>query len=282
MKINLFTFETSYMRLKEFILDRPILKNVGIAVLLTIVLIWFTLFMLTLYTNKGEIFPTPNLKGLTVKQVESLINDRNFRYKIEDSVYRKNFIPGTVIFQNPSAGHKIKPNRLIYVTLASIAPEQVEVPKVTDVSIRQAKELLESKGFALGDLVFHPSEFDDLVLEQNHDGQAVAPGSRLPNGSAIDLVIGKKMFGEGTSIPDLNNLSLSLARDILKSRSLSAGSVIYDPSIKTLADSLSAVIWKQAPAHDSLTRVMPGISVDLWLKSDTQSSDSTSTNTTKN
>ena len=271
------------MRLKEFILARPILKNLGLAVLLTIVLIWFTLFMLSIYTNKGESFPTPNLKGLTVRQVESLTNDRDFRFAIEDSVYRKNFIPGTVVFQNPSAGHKIKPNRLISVTVASFAPEQVEVPKVTDVSIRQAKELLESKGFALGAIVFHPSEFDDLVLEQNHDGRSIAIGTRLPNGSVIDLVVGKKMFGEAsTTIPDLNKLSLSVAQNILKSRSLSSGSIVYDPEIRTLADTLSAVIWKQSPSHDSLRRVMPGITVDLWLKSNSQISDSTTINTRKN
>ena len=270
------------MRLKEFLSDKPVLRNLGLAVIITIVLIWFTLFMLSLYTNRGESFPTPNLKGLTVNQVESLINDRNFRFSIEDSVYRKNFIPGTVVFQNPTAGHKIKPNRLIYVTIASFTPEQVEVPKLTDVSFRQARELLESKGFALGGILFHPSEFDDLVLEQNHIGVAITPGSRLPNGSVIDLVVGRKMFGGETIIPELKNLPLSIAREILKSRSLIPGSVVYDPEIQTLADSLSAVIWKQAPPHDSLNRVRPGLSVDLWLKTGTQSPDSISFKTTDN
>ena len=131
------------MRLKEFLLHKTFLKNLGMALLLTIALIWLTLFMLSVYTNKGENIPAPSLKGLTMGQLESLKNDHNFRFVIEDSVYRKNFIPGTVVFQNPAAGHKIKPNRIIYITTASYTPEQVEVPKLTDVSIRQARELLE-------------------------------------------------------------------------------------------------------------------------------------------
>ena len=263
------------MRLKEFLLHKIFLKNLGIALLLTIALIWLTLFMLSVYTNKGENIPTPSLKGLTLQQVESLTNNHNFRYIIEDSVYRKNFIPGTVVFQNPSAGHKIKPNRIIYITTASFRPEQVEVPKLTDVSIRQARELLESKGFALGAIVIRPSEFDDLVLEQKHDGQTVLPGSKLGNGSTIDLVVGKKTFGDATTIPDLKLLTLSVAENILKSRSLVTGSVIYDPSVRSQADTLNAVVWKQMPASDSLTHVMPGLSVDLWMKSASQSTDST-------
>ena len=264
------------MRLKEFLLHKTFLKNLGMAVLLTIVLIWLTLFMLSIYTNKGENIPTPNLKGLTISQLESFNNDHNFRFVIEDSVYRKNFIPGTVVYQNPAAGHKIKPNRIIYITTASFTPEQVEVPKLTDVSMRQARELLESKGFALGTIMVRPSEFDDLVLEQRHNGQTILPGSKLGNGSTIDLIVGKKTFGDATTIPDLKSLTLSATENVLRSKSLVTGSVIYDSSIRSLTDTLSAVVWKQMPQPDSINRVMPGLSVDLWMKTASQSSDSTS------
>ena len=263
------------MRLKEFLFHKIFLKNLGIAVLLTIALIWITLFMLSVYTNKGENFPAPGLKGLTISQIETLANKHNFRFVIEDSVYRKNLIPGTVVFQNPSAGHKIKPNRLIYLTTASFTPEQVDVPKLTDGSIHQARELLESKGFELGNIILRPSEFDDLVLEQKHDGQTIVPGSRLGNGSTIDLVVGKKMFGASTIIPDLKFLTLPVAQNILRSRSLSTGSLIYDPAVRSKTDTMNAIIWKQMPPPDSISRVMPGVSVDLWLKIKSQSSDST-------
>ena len=254
------------MSLKNFILSKVFVKNFGFAVLLTIVLIWFTMIGLSFYTNKGENFPTPDFKGLTLDQVKKLADKKDLRVTVEDSVFRKGVQPGTVVLQNPFAGHKIKPNRLIYITLASYIPEQVEVPKLTDVSLRQAKVLLESKGFALGKVEFRPSEFDDLVLDQNHNGQTIQPGSRLDNGSTIDLAVGKKMIGGETTVPDLNSLSLSVAKNILKGRSLSVGSVIYDPSILTTDDSVNAVVWKQMPLPDSTSIVMPGLSVDLWLK----------------
>ncbi len=266
------------MRLKEFLSSKIFLRNMGSAVLATIALVWITMICLTFYTNKGENYATPDFKGLTMAQVARLGNEHDFRFIIEDSVYRKDFIPGTVVFQNPSPGHKIKPNRLIHVTVASFTPDQVEVPKLTDVSIRQARELLESKGFALGNIMLHPSEFDDLVLEQQHEGRAIEPGSRLANGSTIDLVVGKHMTGGETTIPDLTMLSLSVAQNILKSRSLNIGSVIYDPAIVTTGDTLNAVIWKQVPPFDPSTPVMPGGSVDLWLKIKSVSADSASVN----
>lgn len=253
------------MPIKEFLKSKTFLKNLGLAVLLTIVLIWFTMMMLSFYTNKGESFPSPDFKGLTISQVEALADKSDVRFVIEDTIYRKEVQPGTVVLQNPSAGHKIKPNRIIYITLASAMPEQVEVPKLTDVSMRQARVLLESKGFALGNIELRPSEFDDLVLDQKHNGQTISPGSSLDNGATIDLVVGKNMAGGETTIPDLTALTLTDAKNTLNSKSLATGSVIYDPSVLTPEDTLNAVIWKQMPPPDSTKFVMPGASVDLWL-----------------
>jgi len=262
------------MRLKEFLTSKLFLKNFGLAVLLTVVLVWFTMLMLSFYTNKGENIPTPDFKGLTVEQVEALTSKNDLRFVIEDTIYRKEVQPGTVVMQNPLAGHKIKPNRIISITLASSMPEQVEVPKLTDVSLRQARVLLESKGFALGNIELRSSEFNDLVLEQKHQGQLVAPGSRIDNGSTIDLVVGKNMEGGETTIPNLESLTFIEAQNILKSRSLNIGSVIYDPAVITTEDTLKAIIWKQVPLPDSTTLVMPGSSVDLWLKIKAELTDS--------
>jgi beta-lactam-binding protein with PASTA domain len=262
------------MQLKEFLRSKIFLKNFGLAFLSTIVLIWFTMMMISFYTNHGANFPTPDFKGLTIKQVESLADKSNLRFVIEDSVFRKDIKPGTVVMQNPSAGHKIKPNRLIYITLASAIPEQVEVPKLTDVSLRQAKVLLESKGFALGNVEMRPSEFNDLVLDQKYKGQTIAPDSRLDNGSTIDLVVGKNMVGGETTVPDLTALTLTDAKNKLKSRSLIAGSIVYDPEVHTTEDTLNAIIWKQLPPSDSAKIVQPGLAVDLWLKLKSKPTDS--------
>jgi len=262
------------MQLKEFLTSKIFLKNFGLAFLSTVVLVWFTMMMISFYTNHGANLTTPNFKGMTIKQVESLVNKSNLRFVIEDSVFRKDIIPGTVVMQNPSPGHKIKPNRLIYITLASAIPEQVEVPKLTDVSLRQAKVLLESKGFALGNVEMRPSEFNDLVLDQKYKGQTIISGARLDNGSTIDLVVGKNMIGGETTVPDLTGLTLSDAKNKLKGRALTFGVIAYNPEIQTTEDTLNAIIWKQLPPSDSTKIVQPGLAVDLWLKLKAKPTDS--------
>ena len=82
------------------------------------------------------------------------------------------------------------------------------------------------------------------------------------------------MVGGETKIPDLTGHTRLDAQNTLKSRSLAVGSVIYDPTILTTEDSLNAVIWKQIPLPDSTTLVMPGLSVDLWLKLKAEPADS--------
>ena len=254
------------MPLKEFLKSKTFLKHFGLAVVLTFVIIWFTMIMLSFYTNKGENFPTPDLKGLSIGQVENLSGKNNFRFVVQDSVFRKDVQPGIIVLQNPEAGHKIKPNRLIHLTLASTFPEQVEVPKLTDVSMRQARVLLDSKGFALGNIEFKPSEFDDLVLEQKYKGHSIEPGTKLGNGETIDLVVVKNLKGGATLIPDLSGYTLAIAREILKNKSLLIGSAVYDPLVRSKEDSLNSVIWKQLPLPDSTNFVKPGVSIDIWLQ----------------
>lgn len=254
------------MQLITFLKSKTFLKNLGLSALLSMVLIWITMVMLSFYTNKGESFPTPDFKGSNISQVEKIADKNDVRFIVEDSVFQKGAQPGTVVAQNPVSGHRIKPNRLIYLILASYLPEQVEVPKLTDVSMRQARSLLESKGFALGNVEFRPSEFDDLVLEQKYHGQLVEPGSRLGNGETIDLVVGKNLAGGETTVPDLTGFTFPIASEILKSRSLYVGSAVYGPSVLSTEDTLGAVVWKQFPLPDSTNVVNPGISVDIWLQ----------------
>ena len=46
----------------------------------------------------------------------------NLRFEVEDSVYKAGKKAGTILMQNPGAGHKIKSGRLIYLTMVSSVP----------------------------------------------------------------------------------------------------------------------------------------------------------------
>jgi beta-lactam-binding protein with PASTA domain len=254
------------MSFKKFLTSRIFLKNLGLAFLITLALIWIILFFIARYTNRGQNISTPDFTGLNIEEVFKIADHKDCRIKVRDSVYRVNIKPGTVLVQNPLAGHVIKPGRIIYLTVASTLPGKVEVPQLTDISFRQARVLLESKGFALGRIEYRPSEFEGLVLDQKYGGLSIPRGTKIDNGSTIDLVLGSKSIKGEAIVPDLVGLTLSAAKDSIIARLFTPGAVIFDTTVHTTDDTLKASVWRQIPPADSTKQVSIGSSIDLWLR----------------
>jgi len=253
------------MSVKSFLKSKLFLKQIGLALLFTLILAWIAMMMMSLYTNRGQAIPTPDLSGRTVQEAEDMADERDLRAFVQDSMYQKGVVPGVVLRQSPAAGHKVKSGRKIHLTISSVSPEQVELPKVTDVSLRQARSLLEAKGFAIGKIEFRPSEFNDLVRDTQYEGAKVDAGTRLDNGSTVDLVVGKNLTDTESVIPDLTGLSFDNAQTILNAKALTIGMVLYDATVVSSDDSVAARIAKQSPLADSTMIVPAGTSVDIWL-----------------
>ncbi len=253
------------MALKEFFLSKLFRKHLIAAFILTIVLLWLTMQILSVYTHRGESLTIPDFTGMTLSEARQAAKKLSLRFEIEDSVYRANKKSGTILMQNPGAGHKIKSGRLIYLTLVSSVPGQEEVPKVTDISFRQAKVLLESKGFTLGKVEFKSSEYTDLVLEQRRNGIPIEPGTRLDIGASIDLVVGQNTGNSDTFVPDFTGLPLAEVLIICNLKQLQAGSVVFDGSVKNQSDSMAAKVISQFPLADSTLFVPAGSAVNLIL-----------------
>jgi len=253
------------MAFKEFIFSKLFRKHLLAAILLTLALLWITMMLLSVYTHRGESLSIPDFTGMTIPEAKKISKKLNLRFELEDSVYRADKQAGTILMQNPGAGHKIKSGRMIYLTLVSSVPGQEEVPKLTDISLRQARVLLESKGFAVGKVDFKPSEFNDLVLEQKHGGIPLMPGSRLDNGSTIDLVVGQNLGNNETFVPDFSGLTLAEVFTILSERQLQSGSVQYDASVTNQSDSVAARVISQFPMADSTVVVPAGSSINFIL-----------------
>ncbi len=253
------------MHLKEFLLSKTFRKHVVAALLLTIVLLWLTMLMLSFYTHRGESLAIPDFTGMTMNEARQVAKKMNLRFELEDSVYKADRKAGTILMQKPVAGHKIKSGRMIYLTLVSSVPGQEEVPKLTDISLRQARVLLESKGFAVGRVEFIPSEFNDLVLDQKSKGVSVLPGSRLDNGATIDLVVGQNGGSFETFVPNFIGMTMSEVLPLLKIRHLQSGAIQYDASIKNQSDSMAARVLSQSPQADSTLFIPAGSAVNLNL-----------------
>lgn len=252
----------------RYLLSKEFLKNIGIALVISIILLIVVFSSLRIYTHHGESFSVPDLKGLKLSEVEEIIESYDLRFQVADSVYLQNFEPGTVVEQIPEANFKVKENRRIFLTMNATTPEMVRMPNVMERSLREAEAILESNGLVLGKLIYQPYIAKNYVLEQHLNEQKIGPGQALPKGSVIDLVLGEGLGDKQSVVPNLIGVGWTTAEDITTSAFLNLGAPIFDNSVLTKQDSLNAKIFKQKPIPKLSEKISLGDFIDVWLTID--------------
>lgn len=253
------------MSLKAFLTSKTFLKHILIAFGVTLVLMLVVLYWIRIYTNHGESFVLPELSGMSVYDAEQVLRSKNLEFEIADSTYLDGAVPGSVIGQVPEAGHSVKEGRTIFLSICAVAPEQVEMPRLTDISFRQAINMMQAIGLNVGRVEYQHSEFPNLVLEQKINGAVVQPGVKVNKGSNVDLLIGKSGEGEKTVVPNLFGETLSQAKGEIASLFLNLGAVLYDESVQTREDTLAAQVCQQRPSSETYDEIDLGAAIDIWL-----------------
>lgn len=256
------------MSLKLFLKSKVFLKQVIIAIAITLVLSYITMFILRIYTDHGESFSVPDLYGLTIEQAEEKVTSAGLKYQIIDSVFVKDAEPETIVGQVPAAGIQVKKNRTLFLTICTMAAEQVAMPKLVDIAYRQALNVIESSGLEVGNIEYKPSEYTNLVLEQMVNGEPVEVGVLITKGTKVDLVVGQIFSGEQTEIPNLLGDSFQDAKEKMNVAILNFGAIVYDDSFVSAEDSLNAKVWKQRPESSEKQKISQGQSIDVWLTVD--------------
>ena len=121
-----------------------ILKHIFFIIIFLVVIIVFLFYLyFPILTNHGETITVPDLKGLNYIEIDDFLSKRNLRYEIiKDSSYTTEYPPLSVIFQNPIYGEKVKEDRKIYLTLNSVKPPKIKMPKLINGSVKNAQLIL--------------------------------------------------------------------------------------------------------------------------------------------
>jgi eukaryotic-like serine/threonine-protein kinase len=256
------------MNLKNFLLSKVFLKNLGFAAIIIVGMVMILLIWLNLYTRHGQARPVPDFYGLTMAQTAKLAKKNKLRYQVIDSVYTALVPRGCVAEQNPKPGFKVKKWRNVILTINAYNPEMVAMPNLVDLPIRQAIALISSSGLEMGELRYRPDLSIDVVIEQHYNGKNVNEGDSLQKGSVIDLVLGKGLSNQRTSVPDLIGMALEPARNKILVSSLNLGTFIYDNTILSGKDTLNAFVYKQNPEYREDASLQLGSAIYLWLTVD--------------
>jgi beta-lactam-binding protein with PASTA domain len=238
----------------------------GILAVLTItILIFGTLLLLNIISRHGQTYAVPDFSNMRPADAALLAENSSVMLVVDDSIYTVRKPRGVIVEQNPKPNTRVKKNRKIFVRVNAQNIRKTTAPRVVDVSLRQARAMLESRGLAVGRLTFTPDLAHGIVLSQSYAGRPLAAGTRLPIESRIDLEIGQNGSHE-TFVPTLKGLSVDAARSVIIEAMLNAGREIYDSSVENITDSLNAVVYAQFPSANDAVPLGTRVDIMLTLK----------------
>ncbi len=247
----------------KLFIHKYFILNFFISLLVIYFLFWGIVSSLKWYTNHGETVQVPNLRGMKIEEIVSLLESHDLEYEVIDSVFENTFPKGTIVEQSPEPNSLVKHNRKIYLTVNALSVQLVELPELEDVSYMEAEARLKTNGLRVGQTIQQPADCEGCVLQLRWNGKTMGTGSKVPKNSKIDLIIGQTGTRSMVQLPNLTGMSLSEAESVLSSQMLSLHLIMMD-SCASAYDSSSAVISKQSPSLDESAQIRQGGIISVW------------------
>lgn len=252
---------------------KELLIHIGIVIGISFILILcFFYVYLPATTNHNETITVPDLEGIHMDNIDEFLIKRNLKYEVmADSGFTSEYEPQTILKQYPLPGSKVKENRKIFLTLNAVSPPQVKMPDLVDGSVKNAQLLLKSYGLERGSIKYVPDLAQNAVLEQKYNGKIIEPGTYIPKGSKIDLIVGDGLGNTVLEVPDLSGMELEDAEFTVVGSGLKMGSILFrntslsdrDPKNEAQQAEKRLIVVKQTPSPGRNVRI--GEEVDVWL-----------------
>ena len=179
------------MSVLKYLFSKSFLKT-SFRIIFTALLFFLILVLfLRLNTRHGDFIVVPDLIGKNIQEFELQLNELDLQYIISDSGnYNPEFKINSVLDQLPKANSQVKQGRKIYITLNASDFEMVEIPKITRITVRQARKTIESLGFIFGEIEYVDDIARDEVISISHNGNELNEGDFLKRTSVIDFKLG--------------------------------------------------------------------------------------------
>ncbi len=182
-------------------------------------------FIMPAYTNFNEGITVPDVTRISLEEAEAMLATYGLRYEVNDRRANSAYPADYVIDQNPGAANIVKPNRKIYLTVNTEIKPQVVVPKVVDLSLRNAEIQLQNYGLKVGSRSYESNRFKNVILRQS-----VQEGLTVEKGTIVDLVISDGMGDRIVTVPKIIGLRLTEAQLKLREAGLRLEGVQFQPT----------------------------------------------------
>ncbi len=179
------------MGLLKFIFSKAFLKQLGLALIVFLLILFALIKWMASTTNHDEFREVPNLEGKKLEITKNLLEERELTLgDIEYKDYNPKFPKEAIVEQTPAAGSKVKVGRKVYITVNKSEYRLVRIPNLKDKTKRQAESTLKAIGFKIGKITYKPHFAKNAVLDMLYKGKKIKKDDKLPYTSVIDLVLG--------------------------------------------------------------------------------------------
>ena len=216
----------------------------------------FNFVVMPRFVQHAASVQVPSLVGRGWVEAKAECARVGLEVQVEDRRHSAGVPSDQVLSQFPEAGAEVKPGRTVRVHL-SLGSEQVTIPDVRGMSLRQATLQLENANLSVGRIarVYDTQESSDTG--QIVQAMRPRPGSAETSGGRVDLVVAVSGNPEPYLMPDLVGRSLEDVRTLVESRGFRVGRVTYrgKPGV------YPGTILEHFPARGAL--IVRGETIDL-------------------
>ena len=250
----------------QFITKKPLWINLLAGLILMVILLFILSIFLGPLTRHGKNKTVPNVVGKSFEEAEKILNNSGFDVEVQDSIFSDTSAKGSVLRQVPDGDATVKISRTVYITINRRVPPLVEMPNLKDFSLRNADLQLRNMGLRIGDTSYVHDFAKNTVQEQNYKGAPIAPGTKIQQGSEIDLVLSDGLGETEFTVPNLVGMTFNEAKGFLESNGLSFLSILIDPGV---VDTANAYIYRQDPPRmgedGKHIKIRSGQTMNVWL-----------------
>ncbi|HET6528621.1 MAG TPA: PASTA domain-containing protein [Balneolaceae bacterium] len=177
------------------------------------------------YTNYKEGVTVPDITQVSLKTAKERLTSYGLRFEVADRRSNAAYPENYVLDQSPSPAEIVKPHRKVYLTVNMESNPTVMVPKVVNLSLRNARIQLQTLGLKVGTISYESSRFKNSVLRQSVPADKV-----VPKGTVVDLAVSDGLGEKMVDVPNIIGLKLSEAQLKLYQAGLRVGEIRFQPT----------------------------------------------------
>ena len=180
--------------------------------------------ILPIIVNKNNNVYLPDYRQLDYHTAQNKLDSIGFKTIIIRHEYSTNFIPNTVIEMSPRPFTKLKLGRIIKLTVGS-EKNDILLENFSGYSLRNVGLKIDRIDLKIDTLIY---EYNNEILKNYIISQYPHPGKLLKSGDMITLIVSMGDPPNYYVTPNLINLNLIKAKEIISKAGLLLGKIEYE------------------------------------------------------